>query len=243
MPSSNHYPQRLETLITALRRLPGVGARTAERYALAFMDWPEEELRQLGEQLMALKGSLKNCTICGNLSDGDVCRICSDSHRNREVICVVEQAGQVPVIERSGYFKGLYHVLGGRILPLEGKGPADIRIAELRQRIEAGGIRELILATNPDTEGEATAAYIAEEFRSLGVAITRIASGVPVGADIGFADAATMAVALRARHSLVAASVPLPPAVAVQSPVVTPPEATTPVVPAPASPPVTPAVS
>lgn len=194
------YPPALEELIETLRRLPGIGARTAERLALALTDWPAEDLQTFGALLRALRERLHPCAVCGNLAEGERCGICADPHRQTDVICVVEQASQIPVIERSGCFRGLYHVLGGRIEPLEGKGPGDIRVAELRRRVAAGGVHELILATSSDVEGEATAAYLAGEFAGSGVQVSRIAAGVPVGADLGFADAATIAVALNARR-------------------------------------------
>jgi recombination protein RecR len=152
--------------------------------------------------LAALPERLHPCEVCGNLASGPRCSICLDPHRQTDLICVVEGAAQIPVIERSGCFRGLYHVLGGRIEPLAGKGPGDIRVAELRRRVEAGGVRELILATSSDVEGEATAAYLAGEFESPDLQVTRIAAGVPVGADLGYADAATIAVALRSRRRL-----------------------------------------
>jgi recombination protein RecR len=202
MPIPTHYPPVLEELIFALRRLPGIGSRTAERLALAMTAWSAEELQQFGTLVSTLKSRLRACEVCGNLTEAPRCRICENPNRQSDVICVVEQASQIPVIEKSGCFRGLYHVLGGRIDPLADKGPDTLRLAELRTRLESGGVRELILATNPDVEGEATAAYLAEEYGKLGVAITRIAAGVPVGSDLGFADSATIAVALNARHRM-----------------------------------------
>lgn len=201
-PSISAYPKALEALIGALRRLPGIGARTAERLALALLDWPDEQLQEFGDVLLHLRERVRFCTVCGNLADGDACRICSDPSRARDVICVVEQAAQVPVIERAGCFRGVYHVLGGRITPLEGRGPEDLRVQELHDRLRSGKVRELILATSPDVEGEATATYLAEELREYRVRTTRIASGVPVGADLTFADSATMAIALTTRRTL-----------------------------------------
>jgi len=200
MSTPGHYPQALEELIVSLRRLPGIGSRTAERLALAMLDWPAPELEQFGEQLATLKKRLRFCDNCGNLAEGPLCRICADPRRQTDVICVVEHPGQIPVFERAGCFRGLYHVLGGRIEPLDGKGPGELHIEPLRHRLQTGQVRELILATSSDIEGEATAAYLADTFRDLPVAITRLAAGLPIGADLGFADSATISVALSARR-------------------------------------------
>ncbi len=202
MASTATYPPALEELIFSLRRLPGIGPRTAERLALAMLDWPPQELELFGARISGLRARLRFCDVCGNLAEGPLCRVCSDPRRDPAVVCVVEQAGQIPVFERAGCFRGFYHVLGGRIEPLEGKGPGDLRIAALRKRLEEGKVRELILATSPDVEGEATAAYLADAFKALPVTITRLASGLPVGADLGFADSATIAVALNARRAV-----------------------------------------
>lgn len=200
--SATGYPKAFEALIAALRRLPGIGARTAERLALALLEWPDEFLAELGDIVLHLRERIRFCTVCGNLADSETCRICSDHLRTRDLICVVEQAAQIPVIERAGCFRGLYHVLGGRITPLEGRGPEDLRVEQLHDRLRAEGTRELILATSSDVEGEATATYLAEEFRRYNVRITRIATGVPVGSDLTFADSATVATALNARRSV-----------------------------------------
>jgi len=202
MPDTTVYPASLQRLIGFLSRLPGIGRRTAERLALALLDWPAEELEHLGQQIARLRQEVKACSVCGNLSDGDLCAICSRPGRQAEIICVVETAGQIAVFEKSGSYRGLYHVLGGRISPLQGIGPEDLAIASLRRRLDQGGIQELILATSPDVEGEATAAYLAGELGTQGLRITRIACGVPVGADLSYADAATLASALGGRRTL-----------------------------------------
>jgi recombination protein RecR len=202
MGTNSAYPVALQALTSSLRRLPGIGARTAERLALALLSWPEEQLREFAAQLASLRERVRFCRVCGNLADADLCRICTDPSRQASVICVVEQPTQIATIERTGCYRGLYHVLGGRIVPLDGKGPEDLRLAELRQRLDAGGVQELIVATSLDVEGEATATYLAWEFSPCGVRITRIAAGVPVGADLSFADAATMAMALNGRRPL-----------------------------------------
>lgn len=200
MPENTSYPVALQRLIGFLGRLPGVGRRTAERLALALLEWPEEDLVRFGEQVARLRQDVKPCPVCGNFSDGNPCSVCSQPNRERDVVCVVETAVQIALFEKSGCFRGLYHVLGGRLSPLQGRGPEDLAIASLRRRLAEGGIRELILATSPDVEGEATASYLAAELAPAGVRITRIACGVPVGADLSYADAATLASALGGRR-------------------------------------------
>jgi recombination protein RecR len=198
MPSP--YPEALNRIVEYLKRLPGIGNRTAARLALALLDWPEELLTTFGAELASLRTNVQHCQICGNLSDSETCAICSAADRDSSAICVVEVASQIPVFEASASYHGLYHVLGGRLAPLDGKGPADLRIEELRTRLLAGTIEELILATSPDVEGEATAHFIAGEFANLPLKITRIAAGVPVGSDLSYADSATMARALGGRR-------------------------------------------
>lgn len=202
MGSAAAYPEALQRVASYLRRLPGVGSRTAERHALALLNWPDEVLRNFGDELAHLHERVRFCRVCGNLSDQEECAICLSTARQRDVICVVEHAAQIPVIEASGFFHGLYHVLGGRIVPLEGKGPDDLRIEELRERLADGQVTELIIATSPDVEGEATAHFLAQEFSSLPLTVSRIAAGVPVGSDLSYADGATLAMAFGGRRSL-----------------------------------------
>jgi recombination protein RecR len=202
MSDGDAYPEALRRLVAYFKRLPGIGGRTASRLALALLDWPDELLQAFGQELASLRENVKWCTTCGNLADTDTCRICRSADRDRTQICVVEVATQIPVFESSGSYRGLYHVLGGRLQPLEGVGPDDLRVQELRDRLTGGEVEELILATSPDVEGEATAHYLAAEFAVAGVRITRIAAGVPVGADLSYADAATMARALAGRRAL-----------------------------------------
>ena len=198
----SNYPLPLERLIGYFSRFPGVGKRSAERMALSALSWTSEELSDFGDVLSSLREAVKACAVCGNICEGDLCPVCLDSGRNRELVCVVEHASQIIQFERSGSYHGLYHVLGGKLSPLSGKGPDDLRLAELRDRLESGGIRELILATSPDVEGEATAHFLAREFSSYSVKITRIASGVPIGSDLSYADSATLAIALEGRRGL-----------------------------------------
>ena len=195
------YPDALQRVIAYLGHLPGVGGRTAERMALSLMSWQEGDLAGFGAQLSSLRKEVGFCPVCGYLTNGtEPCRFCSSPDRERSIICVVEQVTQVHTIESSGCFKGLYHVLGGKISPMKGRGPADLRIEELRERLADGDVKEILIALSPDVEGEATAHYLAQEFGGMGVALTRIAAGVPVGSDLSFADAATMASAISGRR-------------------------------------------
>lgn len=195
------YPDALQRVIAYLGHLPGVGGRTAERMALSLMSWQEGDLAGFGAQLSSLRKEVGFCPVCGYLTNGtEPCRFCSSPDRERSIICVVEQVTQVHTIESSGCFKGLYHVLGGKISPIKGRGPADLRIEELRERLADGDVKEILIALSPDVEGEATAHYLAQEFGGMGVALTRIAAGVPVGSDLSFADAATMASAISGRR-------------------------------------------
>lgn len=200
MPDLSMYPTALQDLIHSLRELPGIGARTAERLALAILDWPEERRQTMANQLCELRNRVHYCTVCGNFADRDTCRICASPARRADLVCVVEQPSQIGAIERSGCYDGRYHVLGGRLAPLDGVGPESLRIPQLEQRLRQDDIREVILATGSDVEGEATASYLAERIREFGVEVSRIAAGIPVGADLSYADNATMATALGGRR-------------------------------------------
>ena len=200
MPASGHYPKAVEGLAAWFRRLPGIGRRTAERLALALLEWTEEDLQAFAASVASLKERVHACAVCGNLSDERLCRLCTSAERDRALICVVESASQIPCIEAAGCFRGLYHVLGGRLVPLAGIGPEKLRLEQLRRRLAEGQVSEVILATSPDVEGEATASFLAAELSRPGVRFTRIAAGVPVGADLTFADAATMAMAISGRR-------------------------------------------
>jgi recombination protein RecR len=202
MSTQSAYPPAMQRLIELFGRLPGIGRRTAERLTLAILEWPDDMLARFGDELLHLKERVTRCPECGNFAAGDRCAICRSPARRRDVICVVEHAAQIGVIEKSGSFQGLYHVLGGKLVPLENKGPEELRVAELRERLAGGGITEVIVATSPDVEGEATAHYLAEEFADLGITFSRIAAGVPVGADLTYADAATLAMALGGRRTI-----------------------------------------
>ncbi len=200
---SGEYPEALEALAEQLGKLPGIGRRTAERLAMALLEWDQEELETLGGRISRLRQEVHTCKICGNLADGEHCRICLAPSRDRQAVCVVEHARQVPVIEQCGRFHGLYHVLGGRLSPLDGIEIGDLNVNSLYVRIAEQHVQEIILATSPDVEGEATASYLAEELQKrFSITVSRIALGVPVGSDLSFADAATMAMAIDTRRQL-----------------------------------------
>ncbi|MCJ8331828.1 MAG: recombination protein RecR [Lentisphaeria bacterium] len=199
---ANEFPEALEDLIELLSGLPGVGKRSAERYALSMLDWDKETLSELAASLASLKDRVVDCTECGNLADSELCRICQGT-RDKSTICIVEGPRQIITIEKSNKYNGLYHVLGGRLSPLDGVEPKDLNITRLFERIEASACEEIIMATSPDMEGEATANYLADELNKLfDIHITRIAQGVPLGSDISFADAATIGMAIESRRNI-----------------------------------------
>jgi recombination protein RecR len=196
-------------LITELARLPGIGQRTAQRLAFHILRVPDDEALALADAIREVKETVTQCEVCFNLAVGPRCRICEDERRDPAVICVVEEPSDVIPIERTNEFHGRYHVLGGALSPIDGIDPEDIRLAELFTRVEnaganGGGVREIVVATNSTTTGEATALYIAEELRTRApsVAVTRLASGLPVGADLEYADEITLGKALRGRREL-----------------------------------------
>jgi recombination protein RecR len=191
-------------LITELARLPGIGQRTAQRLAFHILRASDEEAFALADAIREVKEQVGLCEVCFNLAVGPRCRICEDERRDGATICVVEEPSDVIPIERTNEFHGRYHVLGGALSPIDGVDPEDIRLAELFTRVQGGGIREVVVATNSTTTGEATALYIAEELRerAASVAVTRLASGLPVGADLEYADEITLGKALRGRREL-----------------------------------------
>ena len=197
-----YYPEPVARLIEALQRLPGIGPKTAQRLTFYMLKRPHDEVRELGQALLAVKEKITYCRICFNVTDEDPCRICDDPRRDPHVICVVEEPNDLLAMERTGEYKGRYHVLLGALSPLEGIGPDDIKVRELLQRLDAGGPGEVILATNPNVEGEATALYLARLLRPLGVRITRIARGLPVGGDLEYADQVTLSKALEGRREV-----------------------------------------
>ncbi|MDT7943900.1 MAG: recombination mediator RecR [Dehalococcoidia bacterium] len=190
----------LARLIEELHKLPGIGPKTAQRLAYHIVRSPEA--RALAEAIVEAQERLTYCSQCQNLTDIDPCRLCADPHRDRSIICVVEEPLDALAIERSGRYRGLYHVLHGVISPMDGVGPQDLKVAELLDRLRQGEVREVIMATNPTLEGEATAMYLARLLRPLGVKVTRPARGLPMGADIEYADEVTLARALEGRQEL-----------------------------------------
>lgn len=190
----------LAGLYDQLRRLPGVGSKTALRLAYHVMDMPEEDVKLLAQALLNAKSEIHYCRQCFNLTDAEVCEICRDDRRDHTVICVVEQPQDVAAMERSNGYQGLYHVLHGVLSPLDGIGPEDLRIRELFQRLQQESINEVILATNSNVEGEATATYLAQLLKPAGITVSRIAHGLPVGGNLEFADEITLSRALENRR-------------------------------------------
>jgi len=197
-----YLPDPLARLVDELARLPTVGPKTAQRLAFHILRMPEEEVRQLAQAILDARARMRSCSICFNLTDVDPCAICTSPTRDPSVLCVVEDPRDVLAMERTREFKGRYHVLQGAISPLDGIGPEDLRIRELLQRLEGGEVREVIIATNPRVEGDATAIYLTRLIRPLGIKVTRIAHGLPVGGDIEYADEVTLAKALEGRREL-----------------------------------------
>jgi recombination protein RecR len=194
-----HYrSEALEHLIEHFSRLPGIGRKSAYRMAMHVLKLPREEVGQFSKALINIKDRIRYCSICSNFTEQDPCVICSSPRRDRSVICVVEEAGDVLALEKTNEFKGLYHVLGGILSPLDGIGPEDLRAKELLVRID-GTVEEVILALNPTVEGEATTIYLTRLLKPLGVRISRIARGLPVGSDLEYADEATLVRALEGR--------------------------------------------
>jgi recombination protein RecR len=191
--------ESIEQLAEQFAQLPGIGRKTAHRLALYVVKMQREEVVTLARALVNVKDRVRYCSICSNITEDDPCPICSNTKRDRAVICVVEEPTDVLALERTNEFKGLYHVLGGALSPLDGIGPEDLRIKELLRRIEASTVEEIILALNPDVEGEATTLYISKLLKPLGLKVTRIARGLPVGTDLEFADEATLGRALEGR--------------------------------------------
>jgi recombination protein RecR len=195
-------PEPLTQLITELQRLPGIGAKSAQRLAFFLLKSPREDVDRLAVALREMKERVAHCSICSNITDTDPCAFCTNPDRRQNVICVVEDPQNVTAVEKTREFKGLYHVLMGALSPLQGIGPDDLKIKSLLARVDRGGVEEVILATNPNVEGEATAIYLARLLKPLGVRVTRIAMGVPIGSDLEYADEVTLHKALEGRRDV-----------------------------------------
>jgi len=195
-------PESLQQLIDQFKRLPGIGGKSAQRLAFHILRTPREDAERLCEAIRQVKDRVTYCTTCNNITDVDPCGICADDQRDRRSICVVEEPQNVNVIEKTGGHRGTYHVLMGAISPLSGVGPDDLKIKGLLARMAGGGVEEIILATNPTVEGEATAIYLARLLKPLGARVTRIAMGIPVGSDLDYADDLTMTRSLEGRREL-----------------------------------------
>lgn len=192
----------IDDLVTELSRLPTIGRKSALRLTYHLLRQPPEQSHRLAAALVTLAEKIRPCSECFNLTESERCALCTDPRRDRSVVCVVEEASDIPSIERTGEFRGLYHVLGGRLAPLDGVGPSDLTVGALVTRVTAGGIREVIVATNPKLEGEATALYLQEQLRPTGVTVSRLARGLPVGGDLEYADGVTIVQALSARRAM-----------------------------------------
>lgn len=197
-----YFPAALERLTEQFAKLPGIGGKTAQRLAFHLLSLPQEEAQEFAETVLEAKRTVHLCPMCQNLTDQDICPICDDETRDHGLICVVADPKDVVAMERAREFRGVYHVLHGVISPLNHVGPDDIRVRELLERVGKGGVREVIMATNPDTEGEATAMYISRLLRPLEVRVTRLAYGIPVGGQLEYADEVTLLRALEGRQDI-----------------------------------------
>jgi recombination protein RecR len=197
-----NYTASIEKLLECLIKLPGVGRRSAERIVAHVLGASKDEIRVLSESLNKVKESVRSCQICNNLSEEETCRICQDLRRQKDIVCVVEKPSDVTAIEKAGNFPGVYHVLLGSISPLEGRGPGDLKIDGLIQRAGEGTIKEIIIATDADTEGETTAIYLTKLLKPLGVHLSRIGLGIPVGSNLEYADATTLSKSLESRRTI-----------------------------------------
>jgi recombination protein RecR len=196
------YEGAIQDLIDELGRLPGIGPKSAQRIAFHLLSTETADVERLASVLRRVKAEVKFCRICGNVSDSEECRICRDPRRDGTVICVVEEPKDVVAVERTREFRGRYHVLGGAISPIDGIGPDDLRVRELLHRLSDGTVTELILATDPNLEGEATATYLARLIKPMGVTVSRLASGLPVGGDLEYADEVTLGRAFSGRRTV-----------------------------------------
>jgi recombination protein RecR len=195
------YPIAIEKLIEEFAKLPSIGQKTAQRLTLHILNLPDDEVREFANALVKARGTIKYCSVCGNFTDKDPCPLCDNPNRDKGTICVVEQPKDIMTMEKVKEYNGVYHVLHGNISPMQGRGPQDIRIRELVSRMSED-VKEVILATNPNIEGEATAMYISKVLKPLDIKVTRIASGIPVGGDLDYADEVTLSKALEGRKEL-----------------------------------------
>ncbi|MBI5682588.1 MAG: recombination protein RecR [Deltaproteobacteria bacterium] len=197
-----YYAEPIMRLVQELSRLPGIGEKTATRLAIYILNSSNGYAEALVKSLLDVKQNIKACSVCFNMTDRDTCSICSNTGRNHEIICLVEGINDLAAIEKAGRYKGTYHVLHGVISPLKGIGPDDIGVAELLKRVHAGNIKEVIIATNPTVDGEATALYITKVLKPSGIKITRLATGIPMGSDIEYIDSATLSMAIDGRREI-----------------------------------------
>ena len=195
-------PAPVARLIEEFHKLPGVGPKSAQRLTYYLLRMPAAEAKALAEAILDVKERITFCTVCQNVTDGNPCRICASDRRDRSIICVVEEALDILAVERSGSYQGLYHVLHGAISPMDGIGPEDLKIQELLARLRSGEVAEVILATNPNLEGEATSMYLTRQLRPLGLRVTRLARGLPVGGDLEYADDVTLTRAIEGRQEV-----------------------------------------
>jgi recombination protein RecR len=196
------YAEPIEKLIDEFRKLPGIGAKSAQRLAYSILRRPREDAERLGRAIIEVKDKILYCSRCNNFSDRDPCYYCNNTARSNETICVVEEPNDILAIEKTREYHGQYHVLHGVLSPMNGVGPEDLMLKNLLERLREGTVREIILATNPNVEGEATAIYLAKLLKPIGIKVSRIALGLPVGSDLEFADEVTMSKALEHRHEL-----------------------------------------
>ncbi|MDO8675555.1 MAG: recombination mediator RecR [Candidatus Omnitrophota bacterium] len=194
------YPKLIENLLERLSKLPGVGRRSAERIVFWLLSEPSENVRALADNMVQLKEGMRFCKLCNNLSEQEMCLVCADTNRDRKMICVVESPQDLLAIERTGSFRGLYYVLLGNISPADGRGPEDLQINKLLGRIKTEAIGEVVIATDPDAEGEMTALYLAREMKPLGVKVSRIGLGIPVGSAVEYVDMSTLTMSLNSRR-------------------------------------------
>ena len=202
------YEGAVQELIDELGRLPGVGPKSAQRLAFHILEADPQDMKRLVDAITSVKERVKFCTVCGNVTEQELCNICRDPRRDPSVICVVEESKDVLAVERTRSFRGRYHVLGGAINPIAGIGPEQLRIRELLTRLNDGAIQEIIIATDPNLEGEATATYLARMLKSIGIAVTRLASGLPVGGDLEYADEVTLGRAFEGRRNALSCTAP-----------------------------------